>query len=265
MLSNTHRILFCAIAGLSATSLSFAGDGPKGRDGMKDKDHAAKHEAKYDGDRMKPHDAVLHEAFGLHVRPLERQTAASRDIKPGVGLVVEDVKAGSLAAKGGLQNGDVIFQVGDQWVINPGQLATLLSIQDADDDFEIKVYRGTDRVDLDYEFDQTALDTMNRGFDAPAMGSVDQQTDRDLTRGDMPRDDMAGLDRNPMIIPETFDFSDDLHSISIRTDDGVKKLTVKDKDNNVLFDGPYNSATDREKLPADIKAKVERVLREKVK
>jgi hypothetical protein len=209
---------------------------------------------------------VLRESFGVDLRSLQREQATSRELKPGVGLVVEDVTPSSVAANGGLQKGDIIFKVGDQWIINADQLATLLSIQDANNGFEIKVYRGTDRVDLDYKFDQTALDTMNRSLDS-AMGSMDQSTDRTLDRTlkdrDRDQDRMAGA--NPMIIPEKFDFKDDLHSISIRTENGVKKLLVKDKDGNVLFDGPYNSAQDREAVPADVKIKVEQVLREKVK
>lgn len=232
-------------------------DGTAQKDHLnKDKDYAGK--AAYKG--------ILRDNFGASVRPLQREQAVSQELKPGVGLVVEEVNASSVAANGGLQKGDVIFKVGDQWVINAEQFATLLSIQEADNGFEIKVHRGTERVDLDYKFDQTALDTMNRGFQ-PVLGAPDQSFDRDIDR----LGDRSDLDRNihsgnnPMIIPEKFDFKDDQHVISIRTDDGVKKLTVKDKDDNVLFDGPYNTLQDRQAVPDDIRAKVESVLREKVK
>ncbi len=220
-------------------------------------------DARRDNDRMenRPHMTVLRENFGLNVRPLPRDQAAAHDLKPGVGLIVEDVTLNSIAANGKLQKGDVIFKVGDQWVINPEQLATLLSIQDVNDGFEIKVHRGTDRIDLDYKFDQAALDTMSKSLE-PAMGVPDQRMDRSMDRSR----NNESLDRNnPMIIPEKFDFKDDRHAISIRTENGVKKLLVKDKDGNVLFDGPYNSAQDRDAVPADIREKVERVLREKVK
>jgi hypothetical protein len=231
----------------------------------------SKHDEKHAGmnhDGMKHdrqgYESTLRDSFGISVRPLNRDMASSHDLKPGVGLVVEEVSANSLAQNGKLQKGDIIFQLEDQWVINAEQLATLLSMRDADDDFELKVYRGTDRVDLDFEFDQAALDTMNRSL-SPALGALDQHTDRDLNRvGDRDRDN-AGLGQNPMIIPQSFDFEDDQHDISIRTEDGVKKLLVKDKDGNVLFDGPYNTQQEREAVPADVKMKVEQVLREKVK
>lgn len=264
----THRLLLSSIicggltSGLWAQNRGDMDRNQAGQNPSMNHDDSMKHDdmdkAGMRGDWNKPHMTLLHENFGLRLRPLQREQAASHEVKPGVGLVVEEVTPSSIAANGGLQKGDVIFQVGDQWVINPQQFATLLSIQDPNDNFEVKVRRGTERVDLDYKFDQTALDTMNRTL-TPAMGDIDQRTDRSMNRGN------EGMDNNPMIIPEKFDFKDDLHSINIRTENGVKKLLVKDKDGNVLFDGPYNTAQDREAVPADIKLKVERVLREKVK
>ncbi len=255
----TQRILLSAIVSAGLSTAAFAQNSTGARDtkplpGEARMDDGKMHDKKMK-DRMdegRPHAVLLRESFGAMVRPLAREQATSHDLKPGVGLVVEDVTAGSVAANGGLQKGDVIFKVGDQWAINPDQLATLLCIQEANNGFEVKVHRGTERVDLDYKFDQAALDTMTRALE-PAMGAPDQRTDREMDRA------------NPMIIPEKFDYSDDLHSINIRTEDGVKKLLVKDKDGNVLFDGPYNTMQERDALPIDIKAKVESVLREKVK
>lgn len=229
-----------------------------------DKDH--KHDGMKHGMGNQASMGVLRDSFGVSLRPLQRDMAASHNLKPGVGLVVEDVSADSLAANSKLQKGDIIFQLGDQWVINPDQFATLLSMQEVNDDFELKVYRGTERVDLDFELDQAAIDSINRGF-TPAMGAIDQSTDRVMDRAtndwDRNRQNMGG--NNPIIIPEKFNYEDDQHDIAIRTEDGVKKLTVKDKDGNVLFDGPYNTMQEREAVPADVKMKVEQVLREKVK
>lgn len=117
-----------------------------------------------------PAAAALTQAFGATVRPLPRDQAQANDVKPGVGLVVETVKEDSIAAKGGLKSGDVIFKLGDQWVINPAQLATLLSIQDVDNSIELKVKRGSERVDLDYKFDQAAHDAMMKAMDAAPGG-----------------------------------------------------------------------------------------------
>lgn len=267
----TQRLLLGAIlaSGLSTAAWAQVGTESHSRDPAH-ADTAGKLDRAGDWQRDRADDridrraslTVLRENFGLRVRPLQRDQAASHDLKPGVGLVVEEVTASSVAANGGIQKGDVIFQVGDQWAINADQLATLLAMQEAGNGFEIKVRRGNDRVDLDFEFDQAALDTMNRSYQT-AMGAPDQRTDRAMDTGVGQKDDVADR-HNPMIIPEKFDFKDDQHSIQIRTEDGVKKLVVKDKDDNVLFDGPYNTPSERDALPAEVKSKVERVLREKV-
>jgi PDZ domain len=231
-------------------------------------------------DMKAAHNKMLDQVVGFNVMPLARSQASNyENLKPGVGLVVENVTPDSKAAKAGLQNGDVIFQLRDQWVINTPQLCTLLAIQDADDDFEIKVYRGTERVDVDFELDQAALDNMNRMHDEAAMGSMDSGADRSMTRTDAgtPRsdgmrnndrddDDLAGVKAGQagLIIPERFEYKDDQHSFDLSTDDGSKKLTVKDDDGNVLFEGPYNTQAERDAVPADLRAKFEKALRAKV-
>lgn len=262
----TQRILFAAVLSAGLSTAAWAQVASETRDANRPATDTKMADGRMHDKKMgesRAYFTMLRESFGTIVRPLQRDQAASHDLKPGVGLVVEEVSPGSIAANSGLQKGDVIFKVGDQWTINADQLATLLSIQEANNGFEVKVHRGTERVDLDFKFDQAALDTMTRSLE-PAYGAPDQRTDRSMDRSGKDRE--KSMDRNnPIIIPEKFDYRDDLHSINIRTEDGVKKLLVKDKDGNVLFDGPYNTLQEREAVPADIKAKVESVLREKVK
>jgi hypothetical protein len=258
--TRVRQVMFCTLAGVASlgTSTLFADPAADTRDKVRA-------EIKYAGDRGAAmiHNNMLSESIGATVRNRARTDAGDyKDLKKGVGLVVEEVTPGSKAAQAGLQKGDIIFKVGDQWVINTPQFCTLLAIQDANDTFEVKVYRGTERVDLNFKFDQTALDTMNRMHDDLAMASPDSRVDRTVIRGDG-ADVMGG--QAGLIIPEKFSYADDTNRFDLRTEDGVKKLTVKDKDGNVIFDGPYNTQAERDALPADIKVKFERVLREKVK
>ena len=53
--------------------------------------------------------------------------------------------------------------------------------------------------------------------------------------------------------------SDDQHSITYKLDDKGKHLTAKDKEGKVLFDGPINTDEERAKVPAEIKAKLDKL------
>lgn len=117
------------------------------------------------GMRGGPAGAMLAETFGATVRPLPRDQAKG-DVKPGVGLSVENVKPDSLAAKSGLKDGDLLIKLGDQWVINPPQLGTLLSIQDVDASVKLTVLRGGEKVEIDLKVDQAAHDAMTKALDA---------------------------------------------------------------------------------------------------
>lgn len=259
VITRVRQMMFCTLAGVASLGVPslFADPGADVRDNA---GAGLKHAGDPAGSMI--HNNMLSESIGATVRTRARTEVGDyKDLKKGVGLVVEEITPDSKAAQADLRKGDLIFKVGDQWVINAPQFCTLLSIQDADDTFEVKVYRGTERVDLNFKFDQTALDTMNRMHDDAAMASPDARVDRTMTRGD----GAAGMSGQAgQIIPENFDYADDTHKFDLRTEDGVKKLTVKDKDDNVLFDGPYNTQAERDAVPADIKAKFERVLREKV-
>ncbi len=53
--------------------------------------------------------------------------------------------------------------------------------------------------------------------------------------------------------------SDDQHSITYKLDEKGKHLIAKDKEGKVLFDGPINTDEERVKVPAEIKAKLDKL------
>lgn len=56
------------------------------------------------------------DSLGLALRQLKPEEARAMGVTPGVGLVVTDVRAGSLAARGGVRPGDLILQANGQTV-----------------------------------------------------------------------------------------------------------------------------------------------------
>ena len=51
-------------------------------------------------------------------------------------------------------------------------------------------------------------------------------------------------------------FSDGQHTLTIKTEDGKKHLNAKDRDGNVLFDGPINTDEERAKVPDELRGKL---------
>ena len=171
--SSLRLAAFGAIASLSlASTFAQTGDAPNGggpQQGMNGRGPGMGGR----GPGMRgggPAAIVVSETFGATVRPLPRNQAEASAVKPGVGLVVEGVKDDSPAAKAGLKEGDILIKLGDQWVINPAQLGTLLSIQDVDAAVKLTLKRGSESVDVDLKFDQAAHDAMAKAIDSAPTG-----------------------------------------------------------------------------------------------
>jgi serine protease Do len=54
-----------------------------------------------------------------------------------------------------------------------------------------------------------------------------------------------------------FVFSDDQGSVEVSAAEGKRELTVKDKDGKVTFQGPINTPDEREKLPPEVKQRLD--------
>jgi serine protease Do len=56
-----------------------------------------------------------------------------------------------------------------------------------------------------------------------------------------------------------FTYSDDAGSIEVKAEDGKRQLTVRDPKGAVTFEGPITSDEDKDKLPADVKKRIEKI------
>ncbi|MCA9562446.1 MAG: trypsin-like peptidase domain-containing protein [Myxococcales bacterium] len=80
--------------------------------------------------------------LGIAVGEMDEATRMSIGIDSDVGVVVEDVTPGGLAAMGGLRPGDVVTAVGDELVTDPEQFAALLAEYRSGDLVRFRVRRG---------------------------------------------------------------------------------------------------------------------------
>ena len=97
------------------------------------------------GDRLRNRPAPLPQTLqpylGVVTRALEPALSAQLGFTPGLGLIVEDIVPDGPAAKAGIQAMDVIKQVNDQLVSNPGHLAALVRHFGKDADVTVLVLR----------------------------------------------------------------------------------------------------------------------------
>ena len=57
----------------------------------------------------------------------------------------------------------------------------------------------------------------------------------------------------------TFKMLDDQGSVEIKSNDGSKEVTVRDKDNNISWTGPWDTDQDKAAAPEDVRRRVERL------
>ena len=81
--------------------------------------------------------------LGLQVtKPDASLTAQVPSLPPGIGFVIRSVDPGGPAQAAGLRESDLLSKLGDQWLVNEGQLAALLRLAKPDDEIVLSVFRA---------------------------------------------------------------------------------------------------------------------------
>ncbi len=57
----------------------------------------------------------------------------------------------------------------------------------------------------------------------------------------------------------TFKMLDDQGSVEIKSNDDSKEVTIRDKDNNITWNGPWDTEQDKAAAPDDVRARIERL------
>ena len=87
--------------------------------------------------------------LGLSVsKPDEVTTTQLPALPPGIGFVVTDLAAGGPAEKAGMRKNDLLWKMGEQMLVNEGQLATLLRLAAPGDEVTVSVFREGKSLDL---------------------------------------------------------------------------------------------------------------------
>lgn len=87
--------------------------------------------------------------LGLEVsKPDESIIAHLPSLPPGIGFVVRSIDKDGPAAAAGLREFDIIWKIGDQMLVNEGQLAVLLRLSKPGDQLTLSGFRGGKPLEL---------------------------------------------------------------------------------------------------------------------
>jgi hypothetical protein len=87
--------------------------------------------------------------LGLSVsKPDDVTTTQLPALPPGIGFVVKEIAAGGPAEQAGVRKHDLLWKMGEQMLVNEGQLATLLRLAAPGDKVTLSVFREGKSLDL---------------------------------------------------------------------------------------------------------------------
>jgi hypothetical protein len=174
--------------------------------------------------------------------------------------VVEVVAKEGPAGQAGVEKYDILTKFNDQFLVNPQQLAKLvtgskegeevtLSLLRKGKEQAVKVKLGKRESEALQEFAEPQRIEFKPEFriQPGAQGGIGIQVQGAMVGG-------AGGQK-----VQTQQFSDGEHSIVMQIIDGDKRVTVSDKAGNRVFDGPYMTDADKEAVPEEIRKKIERM------
>jgi hypothetical protein len=87
--------------------------------------------------------------LGLGVsKPDDTTTTQLPSLPPGIGFVVSELEEGGPAEKAGVRKLDLLWKMGEQMLVNEGQLATLLRLSKPGDEVTVSVFRQGKSLDI---------------------------------------------------------------------------------------------------------------------
>lgn len=233
--------------------------------------------------------------LGVETAPVPRALGAQLGLGKDLGLVVTAVAEKSPASTV-LQEHDVLKKLDDQILVDTRQLSILVRAKKAGDEVRLTVVRGGKELVLAAKLGERELPKMMGGnrvidlHDAAGFRFFNQDGGPAIERlqglPGLAREEVndalrvIGGDRNHWVsgprvhvikrsgkdgstilnlAEGNFVFSDDEGAVEVTAKKGDRQLVVKDGKGAVIFSGPINTAEEREKLPADVKARLEKL------
>jgi hypothetical protein len=195
-------------------------------------------------------------------------------------LVVEHVVPDSPAAAADLKRFDVLRKFNNQTLLNNEQLASLVRSSKPDEPVTLTIIRNAKEQSLQVTITQRQAPGPQSPLRGPGahrmqqiiqsfrqrlinMGNLDKPTiDRITQEFRATLEELRGPiwlnDLRPPVGP-SLSYDDGVHKLSLSITNGSRSLKATDAKGNILFQGPIDTPQQRQKIPAEIQAKLQRL------
>ena len=212
--------------------------------------------------------------LGVTTSPVPAVLRDQLRLRPGLGLVVDFVRAESPAAAAGLRQNDILEKIDDQLLVSNQQLAILVRMHKAGDEVKLSVIREAKPQSIAVtltEADVVPLEQLSRGGgDMKAYDSALKflHAAQPVQIKPAPGGALGGWQNMPakMWLPTEQNatygvvWSDKEHTFEISQERNKERhLVAKDKAGKVIFDGPIATDEQIDKLPVEIREKVKKI------
>ncbi|MFM7259777.1 MAG: Do family serine endopeptidase [bacterium] len=131
--------------------------------------------------------------LGIAVQPADDDMAASLGAEGAIGVVVNEVVAGSPAQKAGLEPGDLITEVGGAKVRTPGELVATIGQRSPGSELSITAIRAGEREEFSATLGERADDAKQKLKTPKAKPSATALEKLGLTLTELSASDAAGM------------------------------------------------------------------------
>ena len=234
--------------------------------------------------------------LGVGTRRIPKLVAEHLGVPAGTGLSVEMVAPGSPAEKAGLKKDDVLAKLNDQVLVNQEQLSALVQATEAGKKLKLQVLRNEAPLEIEAEVSARPAEYAHQAEPSPSAEDNNPANDDldKLFQGFGPGlADADGLEKHMQQLRKHMEdmqqrlqaqaqagaaaggngvqmqifrmdnaqvqIMDDKGSISIHTKDGKSVLTAKDKQGNLMYEGPYETDAEKARVPLEIRQRADRL------
>jgi hypothetical protein len=246
------------------------------------------------GDKDSPREMETVAFLGVETSPVPRTVAKHLGLARDMGLIVQNVAKDSPASSA-LQDDDILLKLDDQLLIDSRQFTVLIRSKKEGDEVKLTFMRAgkvqTAKVKLGkkevpktaahFDFFSAPLgqgpllapDAFQQGvIRLKELSGAAGEEARDMVRR-LQRErgswfgtpgvrvfSRGGKATTILDLPRgNVTYSDDDGSIEVKAEEGKRQLTVRDNKGAVTFEGPITSSEDKDKLPADVKKRIEKI------